>query len=240
MKGELQSTKMKTILIVDDDLQLRTLFALALRGQGYHVLEADSGVAGLKLARRYLPDLILSDVHMPGGDGSTLLRDIRLDPELRSKQVVLITGRPDLITPGKGMEEGADDFLVKPASLKSLTTCIEARFRRASVNWRVEEQMLATLWASIPAHLPHEFFTPLAGIIGLMEFLQSDATVLTSGEIQEIHNDVYQSALRLHRTLRNYLLILDLQAALPDLKLIVLSPNEVEDAIRNGVKEELR
>jgi len=231
---------MKTILLVDDDLQLRTMFAVALRRHGYHVLEADSGVSGLKMAREHLPDLILSDVHMPGGDGSSLLRDIRRDPALRSKQVVLITGRPDLITPRKGMEDGADDFLVKPSSLQALVTCIEARLSRSSVNWRVEEQMLTKLQASIPAQLPHEFFTPLAGIIGLMEFARSDGTILTSEEVKDIHNDVYQSALRLHRTLRNYLLILDLQTAIPEVKVIVLTPNEVEESIQIGVKETLR
>ena len=115
---------MKTILLIDDDQQLRAMFGLALRKNGYHVIEADSGVAGLAMARQHLPDLILSDIHMPGGDGSTLLRDIRHDPELRSRQVVLMTGRPDLVTPRKGMEEGADDFLVKPVSLDALRSCV--------------------------------------------------------------------------------------------------------------------
>src|ERR1700691_6030241 len=116
---------MKTILLIDDDPQVRTMFGVALRRSGYHVLEADSGVTGLEMARKHLPDLILSDIHMPGGDGSTLLYDIRHDPELRSKQVVLMTGRPDLVTPRKGMDEGADDFLVKPVNLEALLNCME-------------------------------------------------------------------------------------------------------------------
>jgi len=176
------------------------MFGLALRRGGYNVIEADSGISGLEMARQHLPDLILSDIHMPGGDGSTLLHDIRHDPELRSKQVVLMTGRPDLVTPRKGMEEGADDFLVKPISLAALLSCMEARFSRASISWRVEDQMLAQLRSSVPANLPHEFFTPLAGIIGLMEILRSDFQELPPEEVQDIHNDIYQSALRLHRT----------------------------------------
>src|SRR5580692_5064519 len=127
---------MKTILIVDDDDALRTTFALVLRRKGYRVIEANSGATGLELARQHLPDLILSDIHMPGGDGSSLLREIRNDPELASKQVVLMTGRPDLVTPRRGMEEGADDFLAKPVSVKELVNCIAARFRRAEVSWR--------------------------------------------------------------------------------------------------------
>src|ERR1700691_1355109 len=116
---------MKTILLIDDDLQLRRMFKMALTRSGYHVIEADSGISGLEMARKHLPDLILSDIHMPGGDGSTLLRDIRRDSELKSKQVVLMTGRPDLVTPRKGMDEGADDFLVKPVNLEALLNCME-------------------------------------------------------------------------------------------------------------------
>jgi CheY-like chemotaxis protein len=120
---------MKKILLVDDDQQLRTLFGSVLRRRGYDVIEADSGVAGLEMARKHLPDLILSDIDMPGGDGASLLRDIRRDPELKSRQVVLMSGRACLATAGKGAQEGADDFLAKPVSLQVLLSCLMARFR---------------------------------------------------------------------------------------------------------------
>jgi len=217
------------------------MFGLALRRKGYYVIDADSGAAALALARQYLPTLILTDIHMPGGDGSTLLQDIRRDPELRSKQVVLMTGRPDLVTSRKGMEDGADDFLVKPVSIKPLLTCVEARFSRASINWRVEDEMLTQLRSSVPSNLPHECFTPLAGIIGLMEILRADPGAFTGAELTDIYNDVYQSALRLHRTLRNYLMILDLQGGLAEQAAApTFSPTEVIDSIQAGVEEALR
>lgn len=231
---------MKTVLIVDDDRQLREMFVRALEHKGYRVIEAESGPAGLAMAKQHLPDLILSDIHMPGGDGSTFLRDIRRDPELRSKQVVLMTGRPDMVTPRRGMEEGADDFLVKPVEITALLNCIEARFSRASINWRVEDQMLTQLRTLVPSQLPHEFFTPLAGIIGLMDILRSDFPTMAQKEVIEIHGDIYQSAIRLHRTLRNYLLILDLQNAPPPSPPGPLTPAEVEKSIRSGVQEALR
>jgi two-component system sensor histidine kinase/response regulator len=230
---------MKTILLIDDDQQVRTMFGLALRRTGYRVVEADSGATGLAMARQHLPDLILSDIHMPGGDGSTLLRDIRRDPELKSRQVVLMTGRPDLVTPRKGMEEGADDFLVKPVSLEALRNCVDARFKRATINWRVEDNILVKLRSSLPPQLPHEVFTPLAGIIGLTELLLEENSVFRPEEIADIHRDVYQSALRLQRTLRNYLLILEL----PDTNSEPpppLSPAAVEAGIRAGLAEALR
>jgi two-component system sensor histidine kinase/response regulator len=231
---------MRTILLIDDDEAMRLTFGVMLRRHGYHVLEANSGLAGLEMARQHLPDLILSDIHMPGGDGSTLLRGLRRDPELRSKQIVLMTGKPELVTPRRGMEEGADDFLVKPVSKEALLGCIEARFNRASINWRVEDQMLKQLRSSVPSNLPHEFFTPMAGIIGLTEILRSGSAGFTPAEIADIAGDIHQSALRLNRTLRNYLLILESQRDQPALSLPSLSARQVEESIHLGVKEALQ
>jgi DNA-binding response OmpR family regulator len=135
------SLRMKTILLVDDDQQVREVFGLALRRSGYYVIEAHSGVSGIEMARQYLPDLILSDILMPEGDGTTLLRDIRRDPELKFTQVVLMTGSSDLVTPCKGVEEWvADDFLVKPVGLQALLSCVQARVRSASSSWRGADQ----------------------------------------------------------------------------------------------------
>ena len=216
------------------------MFNTALTGKGYRVIEADSGVTGLELARTHLPDLILGDIHMPKGDGSTLLQEIRRDPKLKSKQVVLITGRSDLLTPRQGMEGGADDFLVKPVSIKAVLSCVEARFNRAGASWRVEDQLLDDIRSAVPTHLPHEFFTPLVGIIGSMEIARSGFASLTGEEMREIHNDVYHSALRLHRTLRNYLLILDLQAVRPERLMFPLPARRAEECVHNGVNEALR
>jgi CheY-like chemotaxis protein len=118
---------MKTILLVDDDQQVREIFSLALRRNGYNVIEANSGVEGLGMAREHLPDVIISDVLMPEGDGETLLCNIRRDPKLKSTQVVLMTGSPVIVTPCRDMnEQWADDFLLKPVGLQRLLSCVHA------------------------------------------------------------------------------------------------------------------
>ncbi len=231
---------MKSILLIDDDAQVRRIFGIALRKAGYHVIEAESGSTGLEAARQHLPDLILTDVHMPNGDGATLLREIRQDPALNARQVVLMTGRPDLVTPRKGMEEGADDFLTKPVGVKDLLNCIAARFRRASVSWRVEDRMLEKLRSHVPPQLPHEFFTPIAGIIGLVEILRDPNSGLSPDDLPAVYSDLYDSSLRLHRTLRNYLLILDLDAPTVEEAAKPLSAVELERAMTDGVAEALR
>jgi two-component system sensor histidine kinase/response regulator len=120
---------MKTILLVDDDPQVREVYGLVLRRNGYYVIEAHSGVSGIEMARQHSPDLILSDILMPEGDGATLLRNIRRDPELEFTQVVLMTGSPDMVNPRKEMEEWPDDFLLKPVGLQTLLSCVQARVR---------------------------------------------------------------------------------------------------------------
>ena len=117
---------MKTILIVDDEPPVRSLYGLVLRRNGYHVIEADSEGVALDMARNHLPDLILSDIFILESDGVSLLRQIRGDPKLMSRQFVLMTGSPDLVMSLKGIE-GADDFLVKPISLQVLLNCIKKR-----------------------------------------------------------------------------------------------------------------
>jgi DNA-binding response OmpR family regulator len=134
---------MKTILLVDNDQPVREFLGLALRRSGYDVIEAHAGVAALQMARLNLPDLIVSDIDMPGGDGASLLHEIRLDPELKSGQIMLMSGSLDLLARRKSMEEGADDFLVKPFSLQEFLSCVKARFNRALLSWPIVDQVVA-------------------------------------------------------------------------------------------------
>jgi CheY-like chemotaxis protein len=83
---------MNTVLLIDDDEVILSSFSMALRGAGYRVFEASTGSSGFELAKQQLPDVILSDIAMPGGGGETLLQDIRKHPDLCHKQVILMTG----------------------------------------------------------------------------------------------------------------------------------------------------
>ena len=227
---------MKTILLLDDDESILSIFGMALRHHGYRVIEASSGDEGIELAKKHLPDLILSDISMPGKDGQAVLQTIRQHPELSTKQVVLMTGQTHLVTQRRGMELGADDFLVKPVSLGDLLRCVEARLERAQIHWRVEDRMLSKLKGTLRSNLPHELFTPLGGIIGLSDVLLADYASLSAEEAQDFLKDIHQSALRLHRTLRNYLLMLDLQAQDAAMVTEQLSPLEFERNLMSGIQ----
>lgn len=201
---------MKRILIIDDEEPMRMTVKMILESAGYEILEADSGRQGLLLAREHLPDLTLCDVNMPGMDGTGVLQSFRADPDLANRSFVMMTGNP-LQTPQRvGMNLGADDYLAKPFKVDELLQCVETRLKRAEVHWRVEGKTLQDLRTTIHSVLPHEFFTPLVGIIGLSEVLKEEAGELSRESIVEYATNIERSGQRLHRTLRNYLKILDL------------------------------
>lgn len=202
---------MKTLLVIDDDEAIRGSYGLALEHAGYRVLTAADGTQGVELARRNLPDLILCDINMPGMDGRNVLRTLREDIAAGATQIVLMTGNTTALSMREAMALGADDFLTKPFGIIQLIRCVEARLQRAQIHGRVANQAVTDLRASLRSSLPHELFTPLAGILGLTAVLRDDLPRLSPAEIMELLADIEKSGWRLHRTLKNYLMVLDLE-----------------------------
>ena len=104
-----------TVLVVEDHAELRAYVRRHLAGRGgYRVIEAADGAAGLALARERLPDLVVSDVMMPGLDGFALCRALKADPETDFIPVILLTARAEQADRLEGLAEHADDYLTKP------------------------------------------------------------------------------------------------------------------------------
>jgi DNA-binding response OmpR family regulator len=117
------------LVIEDDDIVSRTI-ERCLRGDDFHVSIANSGVEGLQVARRHVPDLIVLDVIMPGMDGYAVCREARADPLLKEVPILFLTAKSkdeDKIT---GFTAGADDYLSKPFNLDELTLRVRAILRR--------------------------------------------------------------------------------------------------------------
>lgn len=201
---------MNRILIIDDEPQLRALMTRILSGAGYSTLEAATGEAGLAMAREHLPELTFCDVHMPGLDGHGVVQAFRDDPDLAHRQIVVITGLPVPTSQRTAMDLGADDYISKPFDAAELLRCVEARLSRAHIHWRLENRVLEELRSSLRSNLPHAFFTPLVGILGMSEVLMQEAKDLPREEIHELAECIHRSGSRLHRTLRNYLRLLEL------------------------------
>lgn len=111
---------MRTILVIDDDAELNAALVTALTQQGWEVLSATDGEAGLALARSRLPGVILCDLLMPGKNGFRVCSAIREDDSLRYSLLVAMSGKGFEDTQQAAMEAGADEFFVKPLDFDKL------------------------------------------------------------------------------------------------------------------------
>jgi len=119
-----------TILIIEDEQDIRELVKYNLQREGFAVLEAESGEQGLTLVERAAPDLILLDLMLPGKDGLEICRILKREERTRDIPVVMMTARgeeSDIVT---GLELGAEDYVVKPFSPNVLCSRVKAILRR--------------------------------------------------------------------------------------------------------------
>jgi len=116
-----------TVLVVDDDDRLVASVRRVLAYEGYRVLTATSGMAGLQLARDESPDLIILDVMLPGMDGLEVARRIHAGGGV---PVLMLSARDQIGDKVAGLEAGADDYLVKPFAVEELLARVRARLRR--------------------------------------------------------------------------------------------------------------
>jgi DNA-binding response OmpR family regulator len=119
-----------TVLIADDDLDDRVSLRDTLEAQGFTVLEASNGEDAFLISVRELPDLIILDVGMPPDDGYAVCKRLRLEAPTLSIPVLMLTCHGLVEEKTKGLNSGADDYLVKPCHNDELLARIAALFRR--------------------------------------------------------------------------------------------------------------
>jgi signal transduction histidine kinase/CheY-like chemotaxis protein len=117
------SSRNLRLLIIEDNTELREYLSRLL-GNEYQVLTADNGIRGIELATEYIPDIVLSDVMMPGKDGFQVCRELKNDFRTSHIPIVLLTARTDTESRITGLEQGADAYLTKPFNKKELMICL--------------------------------------------------------------------------------------------------------------------
>jgi adenylate cyclase len=137
------------ILVVDDNPDLRNYVSQVLQHQGYHVRTADSGEMALELVETYAPDLILTDLMMPGLSGLDVIQRLRADERFHSTPIILLTAKVDDETRISGVEQGSDAYLGKPFNDRELLAevrnllALKANERRvAELNQYLTESVL--------------------------------------------------------------------------------------------------
>lgn len=119
-----------TVLIIEDDADIRDLLHFNLAGEGFEPLEAADGVTGLELAKEHLPCCILLDLMLPGLDGLEVCRRLAANPKTQDIPILILTARGEEMDRVVGLSLGADDYVVKPFSVRELMLRIRAILRR--------------------------------------------------------------------------------------------------------------
>ncbi len=121
----------RTILVVEDEKEIRDLLAHYLVKEGFAPILASDGESALARARKEKPDLVLLDILLPKTDGLEVLRGIRSCPGIEGTPVVMLTAKGDETDRVVGLELGADDYITKPFSPREVVARIKAVFRRS-------------------------------------------------------------------------------------------------------------
>jgi EAL domain-containing protein (putative c-di-GMP-specific phosphodiesterase class I)/DNA-binding response OmpR family regulator len=122
-----------TILVVDDDPAVRSVFCAALEHGGYRTHQASSAAAALEVLHGHAIDLALVDLDMPGGSGIDLVTTVRADPHRESLRILLVSGDGGMDSKLAGLAAGANDYLVKPVALEELLARVSGQLRDRSL-----------------------------------------------------------------------------------------------------------
>ncbi len=115
----------KKILVVEDDLGSLRLMTFALEQEGYEILTASDGFAGLKAAQNEHPDLIILDVMLPGLDGYEICRRLRQQPQTAAVPIIFLSARAGQGDKDVGLRMGANAYLAKPADPSTILAKVE-------------------------------------------------------------------------------------------------------------------
>ena len=203
---------MKRILVIEDDPAIRALISDTIHLKGWKTLEAADGLAGLEAAEKELPDLSLCDIQMPKMDGYGVLQGIRENKSTAALPFIFLTGLGEKPKIRRGMESGADDYIVKPFTVQELTAAIDARFQKQATFQETAETRLNELRESLTFALPHELVTPLNTILGFSSLLL-ESPQISSSELKEYAGLMHDAGERLKALIEKFLVYAQVELA---------------------------
>ena len=203
---------MKTILIIEDEPQVRANIQEILTLAEFNTLVAEDGQEGMCLAENHRPDLVICDVMMPKQDGYAVLKTLRSNHNSQHVPFIFVTARAEREALRQGMNLGADDYLTKPFTAEELINAVTARLEKQEAADEFAKQQLAGLRGSIASFWPHEFNTPLNGILSATYLLRSH----DDPDVREVADILLESSGRLVRLTQNFLAHADLRTILSD------------------------
>ncbi|MCX6170181.1 MAG: hybrid sensor histidine kinase/response regulator [Ignavibacteriales bacterium] len=228
----------KTILVIEDDIELRETIIDILHEASYTVITAANGEEAVKQLRQKIPDLIISDIIMPKMNGYELFEYVQNSKRYKQVQFVFLTAKSSNQDFRKGMSMGADGYLTKPFKSSELLKMIETRLHKKEYF----EEMSRDIREIIALSVPHELRTPLTPILGYSEMMVEYSKSISQKEIEEMGLAIQESALRLRTTIEKFILFSNIQYELGELyENSILKNNSVKEItarVLNVVHEE--
>jgi len=194
----------KRILCIEDDSGMRKSVRLMLEFTGYETIEAENGMVGVEQALKFLPDIIICDVRMPGMDGFETLEELHKHESTARIPFIFLTGEDPRTQMRKGMNLGASDFILKPIDMDDFIKAVQVRLEETEKRKNESQRAIDELSEKITRALPHELRTPMIGILGLAEQLKSHAEELKPREIKELAETLSFAAVRMNETLEKF------------------------------------
>jgi len=199
-----------TILVVEDDATMLTGVRDVLQLAGYQVITAEDGLAGLKALEQTRPDLIISDIMMPGLDGYDFLQKVRENPEWLDIPIIFLTAKGEKMDIRLGKQLGVDDYITKPFDSEDLLVAVEAKLKRSQELQAIAAGRLAQLRQAILNMLSHELRTPLTLIRGYTE-LMTEGEEIGTEELKHFLRGLRTGSERLNRLVEDLLLLISLE-----------------------------
>ncbi|MEO0537566.1 MAG: response regulator [Cyanobacteria bacterium P01_A01_bin.123] len=171
---------MRTVLVIEDEIQTRNIFLKCLEFEGFRAFGASDGSSGIALAHSHHPDLIVCDITMPKMDGYSVLSALRHSQDTASIPLIFLTAKVTMADLRRGMEMGADDYLTKPCTVEQFLAAINSRLKR--------QEELSRLYQQTPIHPTrpepptpqclavtdeHDFFPDFPKLATVFRFIES-------------------------------------------------------------------
>jgi CheY-like chemotaxis protein/anti-sigma regulatory factor (Ser/Thr protein kinase) len=207
-------TIMPKILVIEDNATMRELVLRALGGT-YQMLEAEDGKTGLHLALEHLPDLVICDIAMPGMDGFEVLETLHQHDQGSNIPFIFLTAFGDQGSMRKGMNLGADDYIIKPFTIPELQNAVQTRLRKQATREARYRHALEDLRKNITTSLPHEIRTAIMVIEGYTYLMLEDAQ--NSPEQREMLNSMVTYSRRLQTLSEKFMWYIRTQVAKTDI-----------------------
>lgn len=201
------------ILIIEDEETIRSMLRDLLEMSGYAVAVAADGASGLRLLEEGA-DLVLCDLNMPGMSGFAVLEELRKRPGGAGVPFILLTAQADRATHRQGMALGADDYVTKPFTVEEILGAIRGRLgRQRSLQERVE-LLIEERRREVSADWAHELMTPLHGVLGGLELIETEGGNLSPAELKDLLGLIREGAERQQRLSRQLVRHFELQRVL--------------------------